>query len=125
MKSITQPVEETNSSHNLSESPQPSYYPLTDEAAQLPYSSQRFQSKILGEHEEQKTILFAFAQGQELKSHTTPKEALLLMLEGQCSFIFPEEKTIQTLEAGQIIRIPANVPHALKALTDFKMVLLK
>ncbi|GAA4301731.1 cupin domain-containing protein [Nibribacter koreensis] len=98
---------------------------LPDLAGQLAYSSERFQSKILSDQGFQKVILFAFSEGQELKTHTTPIDALLLVLEGECSFTFPEEGLEKTLKTGQIIQIPAKVPHSLKALSDFKMVLIK
>ncbi|MGV3541235.1 MAG: cupin domain-containing protein [Rufibacter sp.] len=98
---------------------------LPDLTGLLEYATDRFQSKILAEQNGQKIILFAFAKGQGLKSHTTPKDALLLMLEGTCSFAFPQEERAQTLTAGQIIQIPADVPHAVQALTNFKMVLIK
>ncbi|RNI21770.1 cupin domain-containing protein [Rufibacter latericius] len=100
-------------------------FPLEDLASQISYTTDRFQSKILLDHAGQKTILFAFAQGQELKTHTTPTDALLLVLEGECAFLFPQDEKEQTLKAGQIIRIPAQVQHALKAISDFKMVLIK
>ncbi|WP_153042724.1 cupin domain-containing protein [Rufibacter ruber] len=98
---------------------------LPDLAGTLEYSADRFQSKILSDQDGQKIILFAFAKGQGLKSHTTPKDALLIMLEGECSFEFPEEERAQTLKTGQIIQIPAHVPHAVHALTNFKMALIK
>jgi quercetin dioxygenase-like cupin family protein len=98
---------------------------LPDLADQLAYSTEKFQSKILSDQGFQKVILFAFAEGQELKTHTTPIDALLLVLEGECSFAFPEEGLEKTLKPGQIIQIPAKVPHSLKALSDFKMVLIK
>ncbi|QHL86966.1 cupin domain-containing protein [Nibribacter ruber] len=98
---------------------------LPDLAGQLGYSTEKFQSKILSDQGFQKVILFAFAAGQELKTHTTPIDAILLVLEGECSFSFPEEDITKTLTVGQVIQIPAKVPHALKALTDFKMVLIK
>lgn len=73
----------------------------------------------------QNSLVFAFAQGQELKRHTTPQEALLVVLEGEASFQLPDEGSAQTLKAEQVIQIPAHVPHALVALTNFKMVLVK
>jgi quercetin dioxygenase-like cupin family protein len=98
---------------------------LPDLASQLAYAPDKFQSKILADQNGQKIILFAFAQGQNLKTHTTPVDALLIMLEGECQFLFPEENSAKTLRAGQIIQIPATVPHALHATSDFKMVLIK
>lgn len=98
---------------------------LPDLSGELAYSSDKFQSQILSDQGFQKVILFAFSEGQELKTHTTPIDALLLVLEGECTFTFPEEEITKTLKLGQIIKIPAKVPHSLKALSNFKMVLIK
>ncbi|WP_207432062.1 cupin domain-containing protein [Sabulibacter ruber] len=99
--------------------------PLPDLASQISYSLEKFQSRVLLDRNGQKTILFAFTPGQELKTHTTPVDALLIMLEGECSFVFPEEEVAQTLQAGQIIQIPAQVPHSVKALSPCKMALIR
>ncbi|WP_192821841.1 cupin domain-containing protein [Rufibacter sp. LB8] len=93
---------------------------LTDH---VPYTPEKFNSKILLNQDGQKTILFAFAQGQGLKTHTTPNQAVLVVLEGTAHFMM-EDQT-HDLTSGTAIYIPANVPHALTAVTDFKMLLVK
>ena len=98
---------------------------LPDLAGQLTYSPEKFQSILLSDQGFQKVILFAFAEGQELKTHTTPIDALLLVLEGECTFTFPEEQISKALKLGQVIKIPAKIPHALKAMTNCKLVLIK
>ena len=65
--------------------------------------------------------LFAFAGGQGLSEHTAPFDALVHILEGEGEVVISGKQV--RLRAGQIIVMPANRPHALRALTDFKMVL--
>jgi quercetin dioxygenase-like cupin family protein len=97
--------------------------PLENLTVQLGYQTSKFAHKVLLDQEPQKTHLFAFAQGQGLKTHTTATPALLIMLEGTCAFHI--HGTSQLLQPGNIIAIPVNVPHSLIAETDFKMVLVK
>jgi len=65
--------------------------------------------------------LFAFDQDQELSEHTAPYDALLHVLEGEAE-IRISGKRFQ-LKAGDAIVMPANEPHAVKAITQFKMLL--
>lgn len=65
--------------------------------------------------------LFAFDRGQALSEHTTPFDALVEVIEGQVEITIAGEA--HTLEAGQIILMPADVPHAVKAVQRFKMLL--
>jgi len=64
---------------------------------------------------------FAFDQGQGLSEHTAPFDALVHVLDGE-SEITISGKT-HRLSAGEMIIMPANEPHALKALKRFKMIL--
>jgi quercetin dioxygenase-like cupin family protein len=66
--------------------------------------------------------LFAFDAGQELSEHTTPHEALLYVFEGQAQVSIDSKP--HTVEAGYIIQLPANVPHAVQAVQRFKMMLV-
>ena len=65
--------------------------------------------------------LFAFDRDQELSEHTAPFDALAHILDG-CAEIKISGKPFQ-LEAGDAIIMPANEPHALRAVTPFKMLL--
>ncbi len=105
--------------------PTPHKHPieLVNISAQLEYRTDTFSQKLLLDREQQKTMLFAFAKGQGLKTHTTPHSALLVMLEGVCNFKI--NNSTQLLIAGEVIVIPANIPHSLTAATDFKMILIK
>lgn len=65
--------------------------------------------------------LFAFDSGQELSEHTAPFDALVHILEGQAEIII-SGKSFQ-LGSGQAIIMPANDPHAVRATSQFKMLL--
>jgi len=78
-------------------------------------------SKTLVDKKTGTVTLFAFAQGQGLSEHTAPFDALVQVLDGQVE-IGISGKTFH-LNPGEIIVIPANEPHALKAIDRFKMVL--
>jgi len=66
--------------------------------------------------------LFAFDQGQGLSEHTAPFDALVLILDGKAKIIIGGKPF--ELEAGQTITMPANSPHALEAIEQFKMLLV-
>lgn len=65
--------------------------------------------------------LFAFDVGQELSEHTAPFDALAHLLEGAAEIVV-SHKPLST-KAGDVVLMPAHQPHALKALTRFKMLL--
>ena len=65
--------------------------------------------------------LFAFDEGQGLSEHTAPFDALAHLLEGEAE-ITVSGKPLPTT-AGEAVLMPANHPHALKAVTKFKMLL--
>jgi len=65
--------------------------------------------------------LFAFDAGQELSEHTAPYDALVQVLDGE-TVITISGRPFQ-LKTGEAIIMPANDPHAVKALTKFKMML--
>jgi quercetin dioxygenase-like cupin family protein len=65
--------------------------------------------------------LFAFDEGQGLSEHTAPFDALAHVLEGEAE-ITVSGKPLLT-KAGHAVLMPANQPHALKALMRFKMLL--
>lgn len=65
---------------------------------------------------------FAFDAGEGLSEHTAPFEALVLGIEGEAEITV--SGVSHRLVAGQLIQMPAGQPHALKALTPFKMLLV-
>jgi quercetin dioxygenase-like cupin family protein len=66
--------------------------------------------------------IFAFDQGEELSEHTAPFDALVLVLEGKAEIIIAGQSHI--LSADELIIMPANKPHAVKAPEKFKMALI-
>ena len=67
--------------------------------------------------------LFAFAAGQGLSEHTTPFDAFVYILDGEAEITIDKKKT-SSLNEGQMIIMPANKPHQLKANKPFKMMLV-
>jgi quercetin dioxygenase-like cupin family protein len=65
--------------------------------------------------------LFAFGRGQGLSEHTSPFDALVYMLDGEAN-ITVAGKTVRA-QAGDLVIMPAHQPHALDAVTQFKMML--
>ncbi len=65
--------------------------------------------------------LFAFDKGQELSEHTAPYDALVEVLDGVVEIKISGKPAL--LKAGQGIIMPANVPHAVLAKQQFKMLL--
>ena len=78
-------------------------------------------SRIIVKGETGNVTLFAFDQGQELSEHTTPFDALLHLLDGTAAIEISGKPF--HLEAGDAIVMPANEPHAVKAVERFKMLL--
>lgn len=65
--------------------------------------------------------IFAFDEGQGLSEHTAPFDALVQALEGEAEISIAGKP--YHLHFGEIILMPAQQPHALKALKRFKMIL--
>ena len=65
--------------------------------------------------------LFAFDQNQGLSEHTAPYDALVYVLDGEVEVTI-SGKTVK-LKRGEIAIMPAKQPHALSAITRFKMLL--
>ncbi len=66
--------------------------------------------------------LFAFTEGQGLSEHTAPFDALVHLLDGQAEVTISGKSYLLT--EGETIIMPANKPHALKAIKAFKMLLV-
>jgi quercetin dioxygenase-like cupin family protein len=66
--------------------------------------------------------LFAFSEGQGLSEHTAPFDALAHLLDGQAEVTISGKSYLLT--EGETIIMPANKPHALKAIKAFKMLLV-
>ncbi len=72
---------------------------------------------------EQGTVtVFAFDTGQGLSEHTAPFDAMVVALEGEVEITIAG--TAHRVSAGQMLIMPAHKPHALLALSPFKMLLV-
>lgn len=85
------------------------------------YQEQSVVSKTLIKKETGTVTLFAFDQGQGLSEHTAPFDAFVYVLDGEVEITISGNPVI--LKEGQMIIMPANEPHALKAVKRFKMML--
>ncbi len=65
--------------------------------------------------------LFAFDEGQSLSEHTAPYDALVVMIDGEAD-ITVSGSTVRA-RTGDLVVMPANSPHALTAVTPYKMML--
>lgn len=66
--------------------------------------------------------LFAFDVGQGLSEHTAPFDALVYLLDGEAEVIISGKPF--HLKEGNVVIMPANEPHALRAIKKFKMMLV-
>lgn len=66
--------------------------------------------------------LFAFSKGEGLSEHTAPFDAFITILDGNAK-VFIDKKEYHLAE-GESIIMPANIPHALQAEEQFKMMLV-
>lgn len=66
--------------------------------------------------------LFAFAKGQGLSEHSAPFNAMVVVLDGKAEITIAGNPNI--VANGEMIIMPANQPHAVNALEDFKMLLI-
>jgi quercetin dioxygenase-like cupin family protein len=78
-------------------------------------------SRQITKEEAGNITLFAFDEGQELSEHTAPYDALVHVLDGEVEVRISGRPF--HLKAGDAILMPANDPHALKAVSKFKMLL--
>lgn len=66
--------------------------------------------------------LFAFEAGEEISAHTAPGDAMIQVLDGAARVTIGEKEF--TVGTGEVIVMPANVPHAVAAEDRFKMLLI-
>lgn len=78
-------------------------------------------SRSLIKHAGGTLTLFAFDVGQGLTEHTAAFDALVQIIEGNAEITISDKP--YRVQAGEAILLPANQPHALAALTPFKMLL--
>ena len=88
----------------------------------LDYQSGSVVSKTLIDKSTGTITLFAFDEGQGLSEHTAPFDAMVYVFDGQAEVTI-SGKPIR-MKPGEIVIMPANKPHALRAIDRFKMMLV-
>ena len=86
------------------------------------YQTGSIVSKVLEKSDSGSVTVFAFGQGQDLSEHTAPFNALIQILDGSAEVTVGEK--MHVVSAGEALTLPANIPHALRAQIDFKMLLI-
>lgn len=94
---------------------------VTELSSLVSYNPGAIVSRTLIQNKAGTITIFAFDQEQALSEHSAPFDALVQVLDGEAEITIAGEKYL--VKAGQIILMPANVPHAVKAISAFKMLL--
>ena len=92
-----------------------------DLAGLVDYADGSVVSRTLAESGAGTVTLFAFDAGQGLSEHSAPFDAMVYVLDGHAQLTIGGDDV--QAEAGQVVRMPANVPHAVQARKRFKMLL--
>jgi len=86
------------------------------------YAEGSIVSRTLVDQKQGTLTLFAFDKGQGLSEHTAPFDAYVVVLDGEAELRIGGKPV--RAHAGQMVLMPAAVPHALKAVKRFKMLLV-
>ena len=88
----------------------------------LHYQDRSIVSRVLLKNKGGTVTLFAFDVGEGLSEHTAPFDALVVVTDGEANIEIAGESF--TVRQGETIVLPANQPHAVRAATKFKMLLI-
>jgi quercetin dioxygenase-like cupin family protein len=90
-------------------------------AGQVEYQDGQIVSKTLTQNNRHSLTLFAFEKGEEISSHKSEGDALVLALDGIGKIVIDGKEYF--LRTGEAIVMPAKIPHAVYAEERFKMLL--
>jgi quercetin dioxygenase-like cupin family protein len=90
-------------------------------AAETQFAPNGIVSRTLWRGPNGRLVLFGFDAGQELTEHTSPHHAAVQILSGTCEWRLGAET--RTLRTGELLYMPPQLPHAVKALERFSMLL--
>ncbi len=88
----------------------------------IAYSKASIVSKTFIDKKAGTLTLFSFAKGQGLSEHTAPYDATVLIIEGEAELTIGGKPIVA--KAGEMVIMPAKVPHSVKANKAFKMLLI-
>ncbi len=91
-------------------------------ASLIKQTEQGIASRVLAKTSGGNLTLFAFDKGQGLSEHSAPFDAIVMVIEGQLNLII-DGKSVKA-EPGTIVKMPANIPHAVEAPIPAKMLLI-
>ncbi|MCX7780281.1 MAG: cupin domain-containing protein [Negativicutes bacterium] len=93
-----------------------------DFAGLVDYQPGRVVSLTLVQNEALSMTLFAFSQGEGVSTHSAPGDALVYILDGKANITIGGQTV--TAKIGEAVVMPANIPHGLEAVQNFKMLLV-
>lgn len=79
-------------------------------------------SKTLLDKKAGTLTLFSFDQGQGLSEHTSPYDATVLVVDGEATLVIGGKPVVA--KTGELVIMPAGVPHSVRAEQRFKMLLI-
>lgn len=91
---------------------------LLDEMPRVPRG---IHSQTLDDHPDLRLVVFAFAPGEELSEHTAARPAVVHILDGDGEAVVGGER--HEVHAGSWFRMPARMPHSIRAVTPLRMAL--
>jgi len=86
------------------------------------YQPGRVISLTLVQNDALSMTLFAFGKGEGVSTHSAPGDAMVYILDGEAEITIGSEKV--TARTGEAVVMPANIPHGLDAVENFKMLLV-
>ena len=93
-----------------------------DLAETVSYAGGSVVSKTLLKKDVGNITLFSFDSGQGLTEHTSPSDAVVYIMDGEAEITIGGKE--QVVAAGEMMIMPANIPHSLQAIKRFKMLLI-
>ena len=91
-------------------------------AGSVDYADGAVVSKTLMNKKAGTLTLFAFDAGQSLSEHTSPYDATVYVVDGEASMMI--DGVEKKAKAGELMIMPANIPHDVRAVERFKMLLI-
>jgi quercetin dioxygenase-like cupin family protein len=91
-------------------------------AAETQFAPNGIVSRTLLQTANSRAVLFGFSEGQELTEHTSAQHALIQILSGECEFSLAGKP--YALKQDDMLYMPPNLPHAVRATRQFSMLLI-
>ena len=85
------------------------------------YGEGRVVSRTLAQNKDVSMTLFAFDTGEGLSTHSAPGDAMVQVLDGEAEINIGGKEIV--VKTGEVVVMPADVPHSLDARVPFKMIL--